>query len=65
MSEENRSALAQAEIYWGDGEPDAKFSPQAWAYYYADPLLDLARHVELNYTEDPKICELLEEIKRI
>lgn len=62
---EKRSAVDQAEVYWGEGDTDAKFGPETWAYYYADPLLDLARHAEAQYGDDLVFRRLLKEIENV
>jgi hypothetical protein len=62
MTKKDNSALDQAEIYWGKGLPDAKLSPEAWSYFYADILIDIAKHAESSYPDDLVFRRLLKEI---
>ena len=58
------SKLDEIEIQWGNGMPDAKLSPEAWAYFYADILLGIARHAEEKYPTDFVFRRLLQKIAK-
>ncbi len=59
---EKPSALEKIEIYWGDGMPEAKLSPEVWAYFFADILMDIAKHAENQYSNDIVFRRLLKEL---
>jgi len=62
--EKKPSCIDKIEIRWGDGMPGAKLSPEAWSYFYADILMDIARHAEEKYPSDFAFRRLLRDLAR-